>query len=171
MNIGKALTNLRKSKGLSRQNLADNLEISVHTYIKYENESVKPPYDTLCKLADFYGVTTDYLLGRETRDPQTPIVAFAKEANLKELEEVLITKYLELSDKQRESVMEFLRNAIAEETARKSAVQSNAQNQIKKTDTYNSKLAIARSSESNYKPAPTEEQYSSFEECPDDMID
>lgn len=65
MNIGKNLTDLRKQKGLSRQNLADKLEISVHTYIKYENESVKPPYETLIKLAKFYNVTTDYLLGVE----------------------------------------------------------------------------------------------------------
>ena len=65
MNIGQALINLRKNKGLSRQNLADELGISVHTYIKYENESVKPPYETLIKIADFYNVSTDYLLGLE----------------------------------------------------------------------------------------------------------
>jgi len=49
-------------------------------------------------------------------------------------------------------------------------VQSNAQNEIKKTDTYNSKLAIARSSESNYKPAPTEEQYNELVDLPDDLL-
>ena len=65
MNIGKTLTDLRKQRGLSRQSLADKLEISVHTYIKYENESVKPPYETLIKIADFYSVSVDYLLGHK----------------------------------------------------------------------------------------------------------
>lgn len=78
MDIGKTLTDLRKQKGLSRQKLADQLDISVHTYIKYENETVKPPYETLIKLADFYNVSLDYLLGRETPDPIQALLASVK---------------------------------------------------------------------------------------------
>lgn len=67
MDVGKALTELRKSKGISRQTLADDLKISVHTYIKYENGATRPTYETLVKLADYFGVTLDYLLGREQK--------------------------------------------------------------------------------------------------------
>lgn len=65
MDISKNLTFLRKNRDLSRQELSDIIGISVHTYIKYENGSVKPPYETLCKLADYYKVKTDQILGRE----------------------------------------------------------------------------------------------------------
>lgn len=115
MKIGNALRELRKRKGLSRQEVADAIEISVNTYIKYENELVNPAYDNLVKLADFYGVTTDYLLGREAPAPETPLRTFAKGANLKELEEILIKEYLELDDKQREAVLDFLRRCIGKE--------------------------------------------------------
>lgn len=94
MNIGKTLTDLRKQSGLSRQSLANKLEISVHTYIKYENESVKPPYETLIKLADFYGVTVDYLLGRETVNPLQAIFANLKAVDSKQFVET----YQELPD-------------------------------------------------------------------------
>ncbi len=87
MNIGKILTDLRKQKKLSRQNLADKLEISVHTYIKYENESVKPPYEMLIKIADFYGVTTDYLLGRKKPDPIQMLLSGVKAVDSKQFVE------------------------------------------------------------------------------------
>lgn len=87
MNIGKILTDLRKQKKLSRQNLADKLEISVHTYIKYENESVKPPYETLIKIADSYGVTVDYLLGRKEPDPIQAFLASIKAVDSKQFVE------------------------------------------------------------------------------------
>lgn len=103
MDIGKVLTNLRKSKSLSRQSLADKLEISVHTYIKYENESVKPPYDTLIKLADFYEVTTDYLLGRE------PLPDPFADLNLnRDNEKDVIEKYMSLSDETRAVLLDIL---------------------------------------------------------------
>lgn len=45
--------------------MADILGVKLSTYQKYERDAISPPYDTLCKIADFYGVSTDYLLGRE----------------------------------------------------------------------------------------------------------
>ena len=62
---GQILKDLRKSKGLNQSELASMLEISNQAYQKYEYGTAEPNYDTLCKLADFYGVTTDYLLGRD----------------------------------------------------------------------------------------------------------
>lgn len=113
MNIGNTLTDLRKRKGLSRQNLADELGISVHTYIKYENESVKPPYETLSKLADFYGVTTDYLLGRETGEP-SPLDELSAQFNLSALEKKIVDNYLALPKDMRGDLMEFLQKSVKE---------------------------------------------------------
>ena len=56
---------LRKNKGLTQEETANIFEVKLSTYQKYERDAISPPYDTLIKIADFYDVTTDYLLGRE----------------------------------------------------------------------------------------------------------
>ncbi|MFD2924207.1 helix-turn-helix domain-containing protein [Halobacillus naozhouensis] len=58
------LISLRKSKNKTQQELADLLGISRPAYTAYERGNRNPDYETLSKLADYYGVTTDYLLGR-----------------------------------------------------------------------------------------------------------
>ena len=58
------LQQLRKSRGLTQDDLAEILGISLSSYQKYERDAISPSYETLCKIADFYHVTTDYLLGR-----------------------------------------------------------------------------------------------------------
>lgn len=70
---GQILANLRAEKGLAQKELALLLNLSIGTISNYENNVHSPDLNTLCKLADFYGVTTDYLLGRTKYrfDPQT----------------------------------------------------------------------------------------------------
>lgn len=55
---------LRKSKGLSREAVARKLEISARTYERYEKNLRDPDAPLLVKLADFFGVTLDELVGR-----------------------------------------------------------------------------------------------------------
>ena len=55
---------LRKAKGLTQVELARFLGISQNNYSYWENGKVKIDNDSLKKLADFYGVSIDYLLGR-----------------------------------------------------------------------------------------------------------
>ena len=50
---------------MTQDDLAEILGISLSSYQKYERDAISPSYETLCKIADFYHVTTDYLLGRE----------------------------------------------------------------------------------------------------------
>lgn len=59
------LRDLRKSKGLTGQQVADALGISYKVYQTYESGTRNAGLPVVEKLADFYGVTTDYLLGRE----------------------------------------------------------------------------------------------------------
>lgn len=60
------LKDLRKSKGYtSMKDFCDIADINFSTYQNYETGKRIPTADILIKLADFYGVTTDYLLGRE----------------------------------------------------------------------------------------------------------
>ncbi len=63
--IGNILKQLRENKKLSMANVATALGVSLSAYQKYENNTRDVSTTLLNKLADFYGVTTDYLLGRE----------------------------------------------------------------------------------------------------------
>lgn len=57
------LRNLRKDRGLKQEDVANALNIQRTTYVKYEKNGIQPPNDMVVKLAEFYGVTTDYLFG------------------------------------------------------------------------------------------------------------
>ena len=59
-----ALKLIRKERKLRQQDLADYLGITVSAYGNYELGQREPDLSTLCKLADFFNTTIDYLLGR-----------------------------------------------------------------------------------------------------------
>lgn len=62
-----ALINIRKSKGLSQQDVADYLGISRQAYCNYENGKREASYETLLQLSEYFNVTVDELLGRESK--------------------------------------------------------------------------------------------------------
>jgi transcriptional regulator with XRE-family HTH domain len=62
--VGPILAKLRKEKGLGQKELSALLNLSVGTISNYENSVHAPDLNTLCRLADYFEVTTDYLLGR-----------------------------------------------------------------------------------------------------------
>lgn len=57
------LKEIRKARKLTQQQVADLLGIPLRTYQNYEREINDPDTDILCRLADYYAVTTDYLIG------------------------------------------------------------------------------------------------------------
>ena len=59
------LKEIRTLKGYSQQEVADWLHCSAISYSRYETGNRSPSYDILVKIADFFDVTVDYLLGRE----------------------------------------------------------------------------------------------------------
>lgn len=63
-NIGKRIAKLRKHRKLHQSVVADYLHISISTLSNYENNVHEPNLETLIQLADFFDVSTDYLLGR-----------------------------------------------------------------------------------------------------------
>ena len=64
------IRSLRIDSGYTQQQIADYLNIKQNTYSQYEVGMLHYPVDALMKLADFYGVSVDYLLGRT--DIKTP---------------------------------------------------------------------------------------------------
>ena len=58
------LKELRKSKNISQLKLAIDLNMNQNTISRYETMEREADYDTLIKLADYFNVSIDYLLGR-----------------------------------------------------------------------------------------------------------
>ena len=57
------LSKLRKEKGISQKQCALDLDVDSSKYNKWENRKNRPSYDMVCRLANFFDTTTDYLLG------------------------------------------------------------------------------------------------------------
>ena len=62
------IKNLREDRDLRQRELAAVLSVSQNTYSQYENGVIEWTADNLIKLADYYDVSVDYLLGR-TNNP------------------------------------------------------------------------------------------------------
>ncbi len=58
------LKKLRSEKKLNQEELGLKLNLSQQTISAYENGSKQPPIDVINQLANFFGVSVDYLLGR-----------------------------------------------------------------------------------------------------------
>lgn len=69
------LKELRIEKNLAQKDVADILGITVSAYSFYENGKREPNITSLKKLASFYNVTLDYLIGldEDSRKVLTPI--------------------------------------------------------------------------------------------------
>lgn len=64
MTFNDRLLVLRQESGLDQKGCAAALGVDNSKYNKWENGKNRPDYETVCSIADHYGVTTDYLLGR-----------------------------------------------------------------------------------------------------------
>ena len=118
--IGDTLKRLRTKKGLTSEELCSKIGIKGGSYRNYERNDRKPDYDTLVKLADFYGVSTDYLLGRPTAQPPTDALErLFTEKSFSALEEELLRKYMELPHEARQAVVRFINDATAKALQRK----------------------------------------------------
>ena len=60
------IRSLRIDRGFTQDQIAKILGISQNTYSQYEIGVLNYPVDAIVKLADFYDVSTDFLLGRTT---------------------------------------------------------------------------------------------------------
>jgi transcriptional regulator with XRE-family HTH domain len=64
MNVGERLAELRKDGGFKQKDIAKELNVAISTVSNYETNCHEPDLWSVCRLADLFGVTTDYLLGR-----------------------------------------------------------------------------------------------------------
>ena len=64
----------REKSGLTAAELGKRIGVSQAAVTQWETGKKFPSSETLCKLADFYCVSVDYLLGRETTIPGYPVI-------------------------------------------------------------------------------------------------
>ena len=75
VSFGQRLKELRKKKGMSQEDLAKLFNLSQSTFAYYERDKKQPSHRTLSLLADYFGVSTDYLLGRDVNKLTIPALA------------------------------------------------------------------------------------------------
>lgn len=106
---GQILRDLRIKKGLKQSEIADVLGITQQAYQRYEYGTSEPNADGFSFLADFYGVSTDYLLGREKPKPKKMTLTDA------ELEAALLEAYRTFPEDVRRDFLDHIRNAVLAE--------------------------------------------------------
>lgn len=94
---------LRSAAGISQKALAEAIGISQQSINKYENHNIEPDIATLSRIADYFHVSIDYLVGR-TNCPQLPV----SEGDARLEEDLLLCRYRALSEKQKKAVQAVL---------------------------------------------------------------
>ncbi len=115
---GQILKELRVKKGLKQSELANILGITQQAYQRYEYGTSEPNADGFEFLADFYGVTTDYLLGRVPAETETLT------ASENALEQRLLEQYYKLPEKYRKKFLEGVIQAVELQKQQEAAEQN-----------------------------------------------
>lgn len=99
------LKRLRMEKGITQKELADRLHISRSTIAGYESLGKEPDGEKLCALADFFGVSVDYLLGvTDSRELTSPTPAAAQ----RPVEAAIAGELSSLSDRQLDRLLGYI---------------------------------------------------------------
>lgn len=108
------LRKLREERGLSQQQLAERVNMARVTITMYEAGEREPDFETLAKLAQVLGASTDYLLGR-TDNPYPPAGAPAEEEPWPEGVQVLRRASSKLTPEKKRFLIRLIEATLAEE--------------------------------------------------------
>ena len=102
------LRQLRMSKGVSQQKLADMIGVTQQAINRYERHKIEPDIRTLILLADYFDTTVDYLIGH------TPTAAAGSDpsagAELTQEEWALVRGFRQLTKPERDSILLIIKN-------------------------------------------------------------
>lgn len=99
------LKQLREERNITQQELADQLSCSQQSINNYENHGTQPDIDMLCRMADFFDTSVDYLIGNtNVRDPYS----LAKYEYNSEKETALINNFRNLPEKVKEQFLALM---------------------------------------------------------------
>ena len=94
----------RKQSGMTQKEVADNIGVGQSTYKNYECGIREPNGDTIVELANLFGVTTDYLLGRDSQK--------SNELTPTQREEIATQKWLSLDKEKRDALLQMMETCI-----------------------------------------------------------
>lgn len=100
------LKELRKARRYKQTEIAEMLSCSQGVYSRYENEEREPPFDIIKKLADIYGVTVDYLMGRD--ETTTEISPIEKASADDPLTEQIMAKARLMNEEERRQLLRIM---------------------------------------------------------------
>ncbi|AXU54397.1 TPA: helix-turn-helix transcriptional regulator [Clostridioides difficile] len=103
MDFGDRIKQLRENMNLSREELSNKINISYSALSKYETNNRFPDKVTLNKIADFFDVSTDYLLGRNKN------ISNEEDKEVKELVDIIY----KLDKEDRDAVLKILDSLIS----------------------------------------------------------
>lgn len=86
MSIGENIKKIRMQKGITRQDLADSLEVANSTISRYENNLRKPDIETINKISQILGVSVDELIGKPTKMDAVTFLNRINNSNMSEVE-------------------------------------------------------------------------------------
>lgn len=95
------LKKLREEARVSQKMLADAIGVSQQSINKYENHNIEPDIETLCRIADYFNTSVDFLVGRTELRRRVEIV-HAYELNSRE--STMLEGYRKLDPRQKQSV-------------------------------------------------------------------
>ena len=87
------LKKLREKTGTTQRQLAEAIGVSQQSVNKYENHNIEPDIETLVRIADYFAVSVDAVIGHAEDDGE-----------LTESERLLLQKYRRLTPKRRAAV-------------------------------------------------------------------
>ncbi len=83
MSIGERLINLRKSKNLSQEQVADKLNVTRQTISKWETDQSMPDLDKIIPICELFGITTDELLSGVVKEKEEVMIEDQREIRKK----------------------------------------------------------------------------------------
>lgn len=106
--LGDILKHLRINRGLSRKDIEQQLGITERNIKSYELDTSKPPIDVLIKLADFYEVSVDYLLGRDDKK----FVEDVSKMSDNDLDKKLMQFFMDLPESSKQGIRDFMMSVV-----------------------------------------------------------
>lgn len=112
------LKELRLEKNLSQWDVANGIKTGQSNIGRWEKEEVLPSSENIIKLADFFGVSTDYLLGRSDdfgyvtvqNSPAVPVIP--KLGKISEIEVLLILDFRKLPAQTQDYIRGITHNLV-----------------------------------------------------------